>query len=374
MPRALHVPTFPGAVEARAPPLPGPDPARTALRAALRIAGLGLALAAAWAAREVLLLGFTALLLSVVLSFPVGWVQRLLPRRGLAVLVVLVLGGGLLGGIGALAIPSLAEEAPGVVEGAPRAIKRARDYLERGRRMLGDGKATPAAPPPAEQPTKQIAEAAQLALPAAAAIATTITEIVLVIVLAAFLAAEPGAYRRGIRRLVPPRHEAVFDEVWERVHLGLRRWVGGILVAMALMGGFTAAGLLAAGVEGWALLGLLTFVGTFVPYAGAVASAVPGLLVAAGQSSRHFLLAMGVYLAVHVLEGYIVEPLVMRRAVSVRPALLLAGQALFGAVFGVLGIVVATPALVCGQVIVEVLWVERRLRKPPAPDVAPLAT
>jgi len=55
----------------------------------------------------------------------------------------------------------------------------------------------------------------------------------------------------------------------------------------------------------------------------------------------------------------------VRKAVEVRPALLLFGQGLFGGVSGLLGTVVATPLLVCLQVLTEYLWVERRLGKQP---------
>jgi len=69
---------------------------------------------------------------------------------------------------------------------------------------------------------------------------------------------------------------------------------------------------------------------------------------------------------VHLVEGYLVEPLVMRRAVDLRPALLLVGQGLFGAIFGLMGTVVATPLIVCMQELTEYLWVERRLGKDPS--------
>jgi predicted PurR-regulated permease PerM len=148
---------------------------------------------------------------------------------------------------------------------------------------------------------------------------------------------------------------------------GLRKWVGGIVISMTLMGLFTAVGLAVVGIQEWLLLGVLTFLGTFVPYVGAIASSVPGLLAGLAQSPRHFVLAGAVYLGVHLVEGYLVQPIVMRRAVEVRPALLLFGQGVFGAVFGLLGTVVATPMLVCAQVLTEYLWVERRLGKEPGP-------
>jgi predicted PurR-regulated permease PerM len=182
-------------------------------------------------------------------------------------------------------------------------------------------------------------------------------------VLGAFLVYQPEVYRRGVRLMVPREREPVFDESWRRASEGLRKWVGGIVISMVLMGTFTSIGLALVGIDEWLLLGVLTFLGTFVPYVGAVASAVPGLLAGLAQSPRHFLLAGAVYVGVHLVEGYVVQPLVMKRAVEIRPALLLFGQGMFGAVFGLMGTVVATPMIVCIQVLSEYLWVERRLGK-----------
>jgi len=81
------------------------------------------------------------------------------------------------------------------------------------------------------------------------------------------------------------------------------------------------------------------------------------------QSSTHLLYAAGVYLGVHIVEGYLIAPLVMRRAVEIKPALLLAGQGSLAAIFGIPGAVVATPLIVCVQTLVQYLWVERRLGK-----------
>jgi predicted PurR-regulated permease PerM len=87
------------------------------------------------------------------------------------------------------------------------------------------------------------------------------------------------------------------------------------------------------------------------------------LIVGLSQSPRHFGLALLVYIVVHIVEGYLVEPLVMRRAVKLRPASLLVWQAFLGAVFGLMGTVVATPLLVCVRSAVTHLYVERKLGK-----------
>ena len=322
------------------------------------------AVALLWLAREVILLGFIGVLIAVVFSFPVRWLSRFMPR-GLGVLLVLAALIGAAAGLVALAAPVLQQEFEQIRESAPRAIQKAQDWVRRVQRSTGSGGKQGDKGQAAEKGGEVAAKVGEKAVPAVLAVVSGATAIVLVIVLGAFLVYQPEVYRRGVRMLIPKQHESVFDESYRRTGEGLRKWVGGIILAMTIMGALTAAGLAAVGIEQWLLLGVLTFLGTFVPYVGAIASAVPGLLVGLAQSPRHFLLAGAVYLGVHIVEGYLVEPFVMRRAVEIRPALLLFTQGVFGAVFGLLGTVVATPMLVCIQALVAYLWVERRLGKEP---------
>jgi predicted PurR-regulated permease PerM len=321
------------------------------VRTGLKLLAAAAVLALAWLAHGVLLLAFFALVLAVVLSFPVRWLSRLMPRAA-AVLVVLVLLLGASTAVVLVGAPAISDQVEHAMETAPRALRQVRDWLHaRGAKRV-------------EEKAAQAAQkASEVAVPALLGVVSATTEGVLVLVLALFLVAAPDTYRDGARRLFPREHEAIFDEAYERTGRALRKWVGGIVVSMTLMGTLAALGLWIAGIDDWLLLGLLTFLGTFVPYVGAVASAIPGLLIALSQSPRHFLYALAVYVGVHVVEGYIVQPLVMRRAVEIKPALLLVGQGVMAAIFGIAGTIVATPALVCAQALVEDLWVERKLGK-----------
>lgn len=323
---------------------------------------------------DVLLMGFFALLLAVVFSFPVNFMARRLPR-GLAVLITLVLSLGLVVGLAVLAYPMMAKQLGALVEQLPDGLEKAQHWLQ-GR----DGSPVGQLPQPQKKKVEEhvqarvgemLGAAVAKIVPAAMTVSELLITTVLLVILAAFLVYEPRTYQRGLRKLLPQKYEAVFDECWRRLAHDLRHWVGGTMVSMLIMGTFTAVALSVIGVEGWFVLGMLTFFGTFVPYLGAISSAVPGLIVALAQSPGTFLAGCGVYLAVHVLEGYLVQPFVMRRAVEIRPALLLFGQACLGAVFGIMGVIVATPLMVCGQTLVQYLWVERRLGKGDAPAGEP---
>lgn len=329
-----------------------PPPDR-AFQSGAKLVALVAALAAGWLARDVLLLVFLGVLIGVVLSFPVGFLARHM-KRGFAVLIVLVVllaGAGAAVGFGAAKI---AEQFDTVRADAQKAVRAVQEKLAAARGQKPGSSGKDSGLPPA---------AGEKAVEGAKGVLSFVTALVLVLVLGLFLVNEPGVYARGLRLLVPRRHEDAFDSSFALVSTGLRKWVGGILVSMAIMGAVTTVGLAIAGIKGFLVLGLLTFFATFVPYVGAVASAIPGLLVAAAQDQTHFLYALAVYLGVHVVEGYLVEPLVMKRAVKLQPALLLAWQGFFTAVFGLAGTVVATPVLVCVQILTQHLWVARRLGK-----------
>ena len=351
-----------------------------ALKTWKRPLAFALSLLVAWAlwiglvkAQNVVLLGFLAILIAVMFSFPVGWLSRLLPRA-VAVLITVLLTFGLVGGVVALATPLVVDQGKQLMDNLPEAARKAEAWLKRAQRdktvrQLTNGKDV-AGTLKAKVP--QAVETVVTLTPGLAGhVVELVSTFVLLVVLAAFLVYRPTLYEQGIRALLPRSFEADFDELWDRLGHGLRSWVGGTVVAMFLMGSVTAVGLFACGIEGWALLGLLTFFGTFVPYIGAVSSSVPGLLVGLSQSPQHFFYALGVYLGVHVIEGYLVQPLVMRRAVEANPALLLFFQAMMGALFGLLGLIVATPLLSVLQIVITTLWIEGRLHKKPPSDRPP---
>jgi predicted PurR-regulated permease PerM len=329
---------------------------------------IGVALIAAWGvlhalavAAPYLLVGFFGVVVATVLSYPVELLAKKLPRSVAVLLTLLLLGGAAIGSGVALA-PTVSRQVNQLSEQLPESLAKAQRWW---RRQREEGPISQLPNPQKVQ--KQVSEGATQkvgeALKAAPALALRVVEgatgLVLVLGLGFFLVYEPRSYLEAVGSLVPRRQRAQVTETLYLMGLTLRRWTGGIFVCMTIMGTLTALGLALAGVDGWLTLGLITFAGTFVPYAGALVSALPGLAVALGHSPTQFWWALLVYGVVHLVEGYLAEPLIMRRAVELRPAVLLLWQLLMGVLFGVIGIVVATPLLCCVKVAVRHLWIDR---------------
>jgi predicted PurR-regulated permease PerM len=195
-----------------------------------------------------------------------------------------------------------------------------------------------------------------------------LTSAILILVIAIFIAIEPRLYDRGVAWMLPLRHRHRFYDISNRVGFTLRRLLFGRIVGMVVEGVFTWIALLLIGVPMAALLGLLTGVLAFIPNIGAIISGL--LMVAVGFSAGpdQGIGAIVVYFAVQNFDGYVVLPYIARRTVDLAPAVVLAAQLLFGALFGFLGLLLADSILAALKVALQELSGSRSAADPPAPQ------
>jgi predicted PurR-regulated permease PerM len=97
------------------------------------------------------------------------------------------------------------------------------------------------------------------------------------------------------------------------------------------------------GLPSWAALGIIAGLLEFVPYVGPVATGIPATLLALPKGLETVLWTLLMIVAVQQLEGLIITPLVQRQAVSLPPALTLFALIGMGILFGVAGVLLATP-------------------------------
>ena len=313
----------------------------------LLFVGLALLLVKLW---PVLLLVFAAVLVAVVIraiADPIArrglpdWLALLLAV--LIILFVLGLGGWLFGAQLADQLGALATEVP-----------RGREALLAQLRRLPFG----------DQLAQGVSGSSAMlgrAWTVATGAAGAITNLVVVLVGGVYLALSPRDYADGLARLFP-------DGPRQRVAVALRQagkalhgFVLGQLAAMVIVGIATGLGLLAIGVPAALALAVIALLTNFVPFFGAIAGAVPGILLALTVGFDTALWTTGLYVLVQQLEGNVVTPLIQRRAVALPPVLLVFGVIAFGTLGGALGVIVAAPLVVVVYTLVTSLYVRDAL-------------
>ncbi len=180
-----------------------------------------------------------------------------------------------------------------------------------------------------------------------------VTNLAMMLVLGIFIAAEPRMYERGVAWMLPLAERTHFYGTAEKIGSVLRRLMAGRLLGMAVEGVGTWVLLSLGGVPMAALLGVLTGLLAFLPNIGAIVSGALIILVGFSAGVDVGLYAIFVYFVVQMVDGYLIVPMVAKRAVDLAPALVLGAQILFGALFGILGLALADPIIAMIKVALE---------------------
>jgi predicted PurR-regulated permease PerM len=180
-----------------------------------------------------------------------------------------------------------------------------------------------------------------------------VTSLAMMLVLAIFLAADPRMYERGIAWMLPLAEREHFYATTSKIGFTLRRLMFGRLIGMTIEGVGTWFLLSLAGVPMAALLGVLTGILAFLPNIGALISGVLMILVGFSAGTETGLWAIAIYVGVHLVDGWLISPMVAKKSVDLAPAMVLSAQLLFGALFGVIGLALADPIVVMIKVALE---------------------
>jgi predicted PurR-regulated permease PerM len=310
-----------------------------------------------WLGVRILLEAFAGVLFAVFLTTLSGWVSRVTKlRHGWALAIVITTLFLLTGGLGWLLANRLAAEAVQLTRTLPAS-------LEQVRRLLGgtawghflleqfpDVTAWLARPGTFEQVTGLVS-----------GVAGFLVAVLVIFFVGLFGAAEPEVYRAGLLHLVPPSRRRRAGQALDAVTDNLRWWLAGQVFLMVAVGVVTGLGLWLLGIPLALSLGLVAGLFEMIPYLGPWLSAIPAVLVALMVGPWHVLMVLGLYLGIHILEGYVLGPLVQRRAVRLPPALTLVAQVLLGSQLGLLGLFVAAPLTAAVVVGLKMLYVQDTL-------------
>ena len=170
-----------------------------------------------------------------------------------------------------------------------------------------------------------------------------ITSMFMILILGLFIAMDPGTYSRGLQWMVPVDLRPEFARTLVKMGATLRRLLAGRLLGMAVEGVASGIALAVGGVPMAMLLGIIAGILAFIPNVGAIVTGV--LMVAVGFSAGvdTGYWAIGTYLVVQTIDGYVIVPMVAKRTVDLPPALTLGAQIMASALFGILGLALADP-------------------------------
>lgn len=306
-------------------------------------------LLALWRLADVLLLIFGGIIIALIIRSGGDFVSRYAPVSPRWASLLVVLAGAVLVAIVSLLIgDEVSRQLQQLGQRLPQSLENARQYLQAN--QVGQYLLT----------TMQDASVpVSRALQTASATFGALADLGVVILVALYLSFSPGTYRRGTVALVPEPHQPLVRQAMHTSGKALRGWLVGQLISMTLIGILTGVGLWIAGVPLALILGLVAGLLNFVPVIGPFVAAIPGILLGFAQGPATALYAALVYFIVQQLEGAIIMPLAQRWSVHLPPALGLISIVVFGLLFGIPGVLFATPLTVVIMALVKRFYVDQ---------------
>jgi predicted PurR-regulated permease PerM len=201
--------------------------------------------------------------------------------------------------------------------------------------------------------------------------------LLLSLVLTFFFVKDGDHMARGILGLAHPAREEELRALGRRVWATLGGYVRGTALNGLVNGVLMAIGLTLIGVPLVVPIALLTFLGGFVPIVGAIVSgAVAALLALVSQGVVAGVLVVGLTVVIHHVEGYVVGPFVLGRAVHLHPVAVLLALTTGSILGGIVGVLLAVPVVAVVVSVAGYYWASPA-GAPPSPvegaDVADAA-
>jgi putative heme transporter len=189
----------------------------------------------------------------------------------------------------------------------------------------------------------------------------------LTLVLTFFFVKDGESIFRGFLSLIPANRATEMQLVSRESWRTLAGYVRGTAINGLINALILSLTLLVLGVPLVLPIGILTFIGGFVPLAGGLVSgAIAVLLALVTKGPAAGLIVLGAAILSHNLEGYIVGPLVLGRAVHLHPVAILVALSTGAILGGIIGAFLAVPLVA----VLVTIYRERRVGRLQLPQLA----
>lgn len=296
-------------------------------------------------------------LITLVLNPVVNWLEhRKVPRWasafGLAVLFI-----GFLAFIGWLIAPRVGSDFASLVSRIPKALASLKHWL-------AEGYPAAAAHIPGsssdllKEGINRLAPYAAGLLGYAGTLADVLVGGVVIFIGSIYTLSNPKPLAQGFVALFRPELRGKVTDAIQELSSQMLSWAFATMIAMLIVFVLVWIALSLLGVKGAFLIALVSGILEVVPVLGPLVSGGIAVLAALGQSPELAFWTLIIFVGIQQVEGHILIPLVMSGRLELHPASVIFAVLSMGALFGLVGVFLATPAAALVKVLVYKFWIE----------------
>ena len=332
----------------------------------MTVAGVAILIALLWAAREALLLIYVSALIAMGFSPLVTFIERPKPHairrripRWVAILAIYLVVVGAIVLLGLMVIPPLIAQAAALWQQFPEQFNRMQSLLVQYKLLT---RRITLAEAVSNAPNGAGSNAVGTVLVALSSVLGDVFALITVLILSFYLLIEAHAMFEYLMRFVPAGRRADVATVARQAVVKVSAWLRAQLVLAGVMGTFAAVGLGLMGVPFFYVVALVAAIGETIPIVGPIIGGITAVAVAITVSPKLALMVGAYFLVLHQLEANILVPKIMERNVGVSPVSVMVALLIGGALWGLIGAILAIPTAAIISVIVAELLAEHEMR------------
>jgi predicted PurR-regulated permease PerM len=188
----------------------------------------------------------------------------------------------------------------------------------------------------------------------------TIAAVVAVLILTFYMVVEKEALVKALGTVTPPDYRPFVFKVAMKVRQRLGAWLRGELMLMTSIFLLVYAALSVIGVPYAIVFAILAGLFEVIPFVGPLLAGIPAVIIALSISPVHGIIVALAYILIQVLEGNVLVPKIMQRATGLNPIISLLVVLIGLRLGGIVGAILSIPLANAIAVFVEEVFRERR--------------
>ena len=189
-------------------------------------------------------------------------------------------------------------------------------------------------------------------------------DVILVAVISIYLLAGGARVSNWLRRNMPEQQQGRMSFLLDILQRIVGGYIRGQLLLCGIVGLLVGVGMQIIGVPFALLLGVLAFVLEFIPVLGTLVSGAICVLLALTKGWVPAVIVLVYFVVVHVIEGDVVGPRIVGKAIGLNPVVSLAALIAGAELFGITGALFASPVAGVLQALLIAVWIEWRATHP----------
>lgn len=184
-----------------------------------------------------------------------------------------------------------------------------------------------------------------------------------------YLLKDDNHFSLSFLRFMPDNFAREVRKILHNIDSTLSEYVQGLVIVSTSVGSMLLVGYLIIGLNYALILAVIALVFTTIPYLGPFLAITPAMLVGLAESPLMALKVIIVFVIVQQLESNLISPQVIGQRLKIHPLTLILLLLAAGSLYGLVGLILATPVYALSKVIIENVYKIYYLRYSPKEEI-----